>query len=74
MLRRKWLEQEIELVRMQMEQSAAEKGLTDPSVYKLSKKLDHLHNLWHRLHKEERDVYFSRPKTSVIREVMIVHR
>lgn len=70
----KRLEQEIEQVRMKMEQSATEKGITHPEVYKLSKELDRLHNLWNHMLKDDHELYFRRSGHSFIREALIVHR
>ncbi|MDQ0416572.1 hypothetical protein J2Z48_000739 [Croceifilum oryzae] len=48
MLKRK-LEEKIEVVRLQMEETAKIMGIGHPIVYQLSVELDQLHNEWHRM-------------------------
>jgi hypothetical protein len=50
----KKLEEKIEELRSQMEQAATVLGLGHPEVYRLSCKLDALHNVWERLNLKEK--------------------
>lgn len=64
------IEEEIEVVRKKMEESANLLGLGHPEVYQISLVLDELHNLWEKEHQKQKaeKIYHIRVHSPRIKE------